>query len=765
MNAPPRPAPSAPPAADGSPSPRAAPPLEDEVLALLGDAGPVASALGEAYEPRPGQLHMAREVSLAFAREEVALLEAGTGIGKSFAYLTPAALHAARTRERVVVSTATIHLQEQLLQKDVPLLRQALAARGPEQGGPLPDLTAVVVKGRGNYVSLRRAEEASELGLEAFASPQEQADVQRLAEWARTTRTGDRGELSPPPSPEAWEWVESQGDNCLGQRCPRHGECHFFAARQAAQRAQLVVVNHSLLLSDVSLRLASGNQVSVLPSFARLVLDEGHHLEHTAGEQFGSSLSEFALSRALGRLQRRRDQARGLLPALVGRLLEVGPEATPLARQVEELLRPLRDRASEEVERAFAATAARLRAELPPLEREASETKLRLGPQSVPLLAPLTQTAQALALLAARILRWSDEAGARLEGRGRNGLESLLRELEAVARRLARSAQELGQLLAPTADDGLVRWAELTRRRNGREQLTLRAVPLDVGPLLRQALFQELRTVVVCSATLSVGGSFAFLRQHLGLDLPPDLCEPDGHPDGEPPAPPTPLRVREARIASPFDYARQAVLAIPADMPLPDAPGYEGALADAVWACTQASRGRAFVLFTSHAALTRAHARLAGEMFAAGMTPLRQGEESRRELLARFRREPQAVLFGTDAFWEGVDVAGEGLVLVIIARLPFRVPSEPLQAARTEAVAARGGDPFRELQLPQAVLKLTQGFGRLIRTQQDRGAVVVLDRRLTARSYGRAFLDSLPPVRIETPPLEELPGTVTPWVR
>lgn len=722
--------------------------LQEQVLAVLGADGPVAAALGETYEPRAGQLHMAREVAAAFAGEEVALLEAGTGIGKSFAYLTPAALFAARTKERVVVSTATIHLQEQLLLKDAPLLRKALAA--PDQ----PELSVVVVKGRGNYVSLRRAEEAGELGLEAFGAPQEQAEVQRLVAWARETRTGDRGELSPPPAPEAWEWVESQGDNCLGNRCPRHGECHFFAARRAAARAHLVVVNHSLLLADMALRLASDNHVSVLPPFARLVVDEGHHLEHTAGEQFGASLSEAALSRALGRLQRRRDQARGLLPALVGRLLEAGPEAVPLARQVEELLRPLRDRAAEEVERAFAAAAGRVRAALPPLEREASETRLRLGPGSAGQLEPLTHTAAALALLARRLLGWAEEAGQRLEGRVKAPLEPLLRELEAVARRLARGAHELGQVVAPAAAGGeqLVRWAELQRRRNGREQLTLRAVPLDVGPLLRRALFHDARTVVLCSATLTVGGSFAFLRHGLGLDAPPESDAP-------------PPRVREARIPSPFDYGRQAVLAVPADMPLPDAPGYEEALVEAVWQCTQASRGRAFVLFTSHAALTRAHARLAGEMFAAGMTPLRQGEESRRELLARFRREPQAVLFGTDAFWEGVDVAGEGLVLVIIARLPFRVPSEPLQAARAEAVSARGGDPFRELQLPQAVLKLTQGFGRLIRTSQDRGAVVVLDRRIVARWYGRAFLDSLPPVRIETPPLEELAGAIAPWVR
>lgn len=736
-------------------------PLEEETAHLLGPSGPIAAALGDAYEPRPGQLELARAVARAFTGDEVLLAEAGTGIGKSFAYLAPAALFAIRTGERVVVATATIHLQEQLLGKDVPLLRRAL-----DQVKGLPKkLEAVVVKGRSNYVSLRRAEEAAALGVEAFASSDEHAEVQRLATWARTTKTGDRSELGSEPDGAAWEWVESQADNCLGARCPRHGACHFFAARRAAARAQVVIANHSLLLADLAIKQATDGNAGVLPPFTRVILDEAHHLEHSAGDQFGTNLSATGLSRLLGRLQRRNNHSRGLLPSLIGALLRSGPEGEPLARQAEESLRPLRDRVALEVDGAFASAANRVRQALPAGERDASEARLRIGNTEVGVLEPLAELPPMLGLFAARLAGLVSDVRSRLgqpeeadpRATPRPKLEPLLRELEAAAVRFQRSGREMGALLAHASVMAAseVRWAEVSRRMRGEDRLVLRSVPLDVGPVLRRALFAPARTAVLSSATLAIGGSFEFLRANLGLTEPMETSD----------EPPVHERVRTARIASPFDYGRQAVLAVPRDLPLPDAAGWDEALIEAIRRAVLTSRGRAFVLFTSHSALARTHARLGPELLASGLRPMRQGEESRRALLARFRETEGAVLFGTDSFWEGVDVAGDRLVLVVIARLPFRVPSEPLQAARAEAIAARGGDPFHELQLPQAVLKLTQGFGRLIRTSTDRGAVVVLDRRLLARGYGRRFFESLPPVRIETPTLDELAGTIAPFVR
>ncbi len=727
----------------------------EEVEDFLGPEGPIAAALGEAYEPREGQRRMAVRVAEALAGERIALLEAGTGTGKTFAYLVPSALHALALEEKVVVSTATLNLQGQLAHKDVPHLRAALGERAR-------DLQVVVVKGRGNYVSRRRAAEAAAQDPLAFASEDERAEVIELARWAEGSSQGDVAELSSPPSPGAWEHVSSQADNCLGASCPSYGRCHYYAARRAAARAQLLVVNHHLLFSDLAIKRDVGfDQAAVLPPYARVVLDEAHHAEAIAGEHFGAQATERGLLYPLGRLRPKRGARRGLLPSLVNALLRSERDLDRLARVAEEELAGLRDQAASSLEAAFDEATARLRLGLSGELRGAREVKLRLGPQHADALASLAEASRGLGVLAARLSKFCEEATAAAglggsssedDRRSTEQLRSLLLQVRAVSRRLTRGAASLKQLAtfaegegdAPT---GSVRWAELWRDRRGRDRLTLRSAPLEVGPLLRAVLFDRAKTVVLSSATLTVQERFDYLEGRLGLR---GLA---------------PARLLRDRVPSPFDYGRQAVLGVPSDLPAPDETGAEPASWEAMEALLRLSGGRAFLLFTSHGALNRAHRRLAPALEDAGLLTLRQGDLSRDELLERFRTASGAVLFGTASFWEGVDVPGEALVLVVIARLPFHVPTDPLQEARAEAVARAGGNAFRELQLPQAILRLTQGFGRLVRTQHDRGAVVVLDRRLLTRWYGRLFFDSLPPVRIEAGPLDEVLGTVRGFVR
>ncbi|MCA8921766.1 MAG: helicase [Planctomycetes bacterium] len=713
-------------------------PLTPEVVqAFLDDDGPLARALGGSYEPRAGQVRMSHEVARALAGDRVALLEAGTGTGKTFAYLVPGVLHALGTGERVVVSTATKHLQEQIAAKDAPLLARALEAEGRGK------LRLAVVKGRGNYVSLRRAGEAARLQTVDFGSDAEAAEVARLTAWATTTPHGDRTELSPPPSAEAWDYVSSQADNCLGLKCPSYRECHYYAARQKASQAQVIVVNHSLLFADLAIKGELGfKNPAVLPPFSRVILDEAHHVERAAGDHFGAQLTRLGALRALGKLARQRNHRRGALGALQRRLLRLAGEAPQrLARHLEEVLLPLRLRCGEQLELAFDRIVSALAHEL----QGYAAIRQRLGAELGELAEPLATLHESLTLLTARLRQFVEEAKAILSERDQQALQGPLKEVESASRRLERTAQAVAMIQQSSAD--FVRWVEITPRRGKAPRVSLHAVPLDVGPLLREALFERAATVVLCSATLTIQGRFKFLEQRLGLSTLPAA------------------RLQREVVPSPFDYGRQALLAVPGDLPFPTRGEYEGLACGLIAQLLRRSQGRAFVLFTAYSALRRARAQLERELAGDGFALLAQGELSRGELLARFRDTPRAVLLGTDSFWEGVDVAGDTLVLVVIARLPFRVPTEPLQEARAEAIERRGGNAFLELQLPEAVLKLKQGFGRLIRRQDDRGCVVVCDRRIVAKWYGRVFFESLPGPRVEVLPAGELADAIAPWVR
>jgi ATP-dependent DNA helicase DinG len=691
----------------------------DDVAGLLGPDGPVARRLGR-YEDRPSQREMARLISSLFSRGGVGLIEAGTGVGKSLGYLIPALRWAAESGERTVVSTNTITLQEQLTGKDLPFLAEALTDQ---------KVRFALLKGWRNYLCLQRLEQARAQGPALFDDAAS-VELAAIEAWAEKTTDGSLADLPDPPRGEVWDEVAAEGDLCTRLRCPHFERCFVFTARRAAAQADVIVVNHHLLMADLAVRRASQrwDEAAVLPAFKRLVIDEGHHLEDAAASHLGQEVSRRSLERLFNRLDRR---GKGLLPALE-RALSKGTDLLSVASL--DLVRA-RLAPSLHTSRVKAAALCDLLAGWLAV-RDEPQVRLTdafaddaiwgdgLGVALDDLLAEIDLLGDGLRMVRERLE--SDERRA-------EELAPLLNEVRGVTRRLAGAGDALRAALRPDRD-GLprVRWLE---RRGGEGNVGATAVPLDLAPVLREDLFRRVETAVVTSATLAVGDGFDFLTRRLGLDDPE-------------------LEPVTATLASPFSYPTQAVLAIPSDFPAPNLDGAAhfartlGAAEDLI----AFAGGGVFLLFTSHRDVREA-ARVLRERGVAGAHPLLvHGEAPRDDLLRRFRAHGDAVLVGTASFWEGVDIPGRALRGLVLARIPFRVPTEPVTAAQCEAIEAEGRSAFDEYMIPHAALRLKQGFGRLIRTADDRGVVVICDPRVVTKGYGRRLLQGLPPAaRLQGP--------------
>lgn len=683
------------------------------------------------YEHRPQQSMMARQVADTLNNGGVALIEAGTGTGKSLAYLIPAARAALASERPIVISTHTINLQEQLIHKDIPLVRQA----------EMPELKAVLVKGWSNYLCLQRCENV--LGSTGdLLEPDEELQFAAIREWVVDgPEEGSRHELPFTPSPAVWEQVAAESDTCSRQACPYFDRCFLFKARREMEGAHLLIVNHHLLFADFAVRSRIGwdTDHAVLPRYDHVIFDEAHHLEDVATDHLGYRLAQGGWHQFLGRLARsaRSRKARGILPALQSRLsIEEGEEAEEALQLIANTLLPTLQRARELGDHFFATIQHWLRTQraLTPAADAPVQVSIVVDqtwqeyvqPSAARWMEALEHLSDALAELGVMLRMLSSE------------WVPMAQEVEAFAARGIHMMLAVEEIAAADDPDHVF-WIEGRRYRheNGEFRVTLFAAPIEVGSALRRWLNEGIQSLVCCSATLAVGGGFEYVRERLGLvETPPE--------------------VHELILPSPFAYEEQAAVYVPDDICDPTEAAYPQMLATGLARLLAATGGRAFVLFTSHALLQQVKHRVEPTMHEAGIPLWAHGDAPRHQLIERFTSHPGSVLFGTDSFWEGVDVVGDALSLVVIVRLPFEVPSHPVAQARTRRLEEGGRRPFFDYTLPRAALRLKQGFGRLIRSRTDRGAIVIYDGRVVRREYGKMLLGSLPRTPVYVMPHDKL---------
>jgi ATP-dependent DNA helicase DinG len=685
------------------------------ILNALRDGGSVASSL-EYFEPRQAQLDLMELVIRCFNENAIGAAEAGTGVGKSFAYLLPAMFFAVESGERVVISTATIPLQQQLFGKDIPLVKAAINAK----------VKAVLVKGRGNYLCRRRLLDA--LREPELAGSDEQEQIEDINRWAATSKSGGREELAFAPVEAVWSKVCSDADLCMGKACPEQSRCFVLALRREAAAAKIIVVNHHLLFADLAARHngAGYEAAAVLPPYSRVIIDEAHTIEKAATSFFSGEFSKIGILHYAGRLYRKRRTRHDMAAksGLLVRVCSLIPDGDDSLKTLASALDAIRAAAAD--------------LDRPGLELCGSEGVFRFSP----LRAEGAEAALFPLLLALRkkLLAFTEAAREVLELLPKMDTDddstpedSSVWELKAILRRFDGIAGICSAFTEYRERPGEVMWIERRGSGGGGGATDTWPVftqsPVELAESLKESLFLPNKTVVCVSATLAISENFNYWAMRCGAAYVADRPFFSGC------------------FPSPFPYSSAVLLAVPDDAPLPDDSDYQAFVDRAVGQLAAVAGGSALVLFTSYQSLQSAWLASQPELTALGIRCLKQGDDDRSRLLQTFLSDTQSVLFATDSFWEGVDAPGDTLRLVILCRLPFRTPSDPVFEARREAVEKNGGNPFMDLSLPEAVMKFKQGFGRLMRRSSDRGVVAVLDGRILKKRYGALFLQALPETR------------------
>ena len=694
---------------------------EEEAGGYISEGGEL-SKISESFEERPVQVELLKHIVQAFNDNKIAVFEAGTGVGKSYSYLIPAALWALTNNERVVVSTGTINLQQQLCEKDVPAVEKIIGKK----------IKYVLMKGRQNYICKRRLNDAAAI-LDLFEG--ESDELKKIAEWACSSPTGSRSDLSFMPSENVWSKVNSESDACMGMRCPFHNECFVMKIRKEAAGANLIIVNHHLLFADIQSRLegAGYDDAAVLPPYRHIIFDEAHGIENAATSFFSESVNRFKLNKLINQMYRHRKNSES------GHLCSLA------------ILSANEEKAGEAFELTNKIKLALTNVEIAAKDLLTDDWTKRLYENTArdfgPFLVAVGELTRALGAFA-DLIRLVMDGVADEDKDAPCFWESkiILRHLDGYVILLKNFA-----VWEEKKDD--VFWIQkkrlppdMIRDAGDAEFVTLTQTPLDISHLMNDGVFEQMSSVVCTSATLKTGRDFNYWMRRTGASL-----------SGED-------RVIKGEFPSPFPYNKNMLFAVPKDAPFPEDMQFQQYVEMALPHLIQAAAGRTLVLFTSYESLKSAHRTVLASLKGFPGRIMKQGDDDNSKLLEAFRKENESVLFATDSFWQGVDIPGESLSQVIIVKLPFTVPNDPVFVARAEAITKRGGSSFMELSVPEAVIKFRQGIGRLIRRSDDKGVVVVMDRRIIEKRYGPIFVASLPDCKKAYEPISELSRRINSFI-